>query len=141
MSAPILYAETFEDIPVSHLRRVTALAGTGSEVVQGEGPVVKQADVSSITCRVYDIGTDRDAEAGVEVTPAPTLTASANIFDALQTAGWAEDLYGYNFRHDVDALYLADPGEWRLLEYKIVLAAGGSVGLELRVKTKPRIST
>lgn len=132
--ATVHYGECNEDGPYSALARVTSLSGTGSEHVQGEGPVIKVADVSSITCKVFDLGTDRDAATGVEVTPAPTLT-SANVFDTLRTAGWdvPNDLVGYNFRHDVGAAYVADPDEWRLVEYKITLTDATVIWLEFRV--------
>ena len=132
------YGECSEDGPFSFLARVCSLSGTGSEVVQGEGPVILAADVSTVTCKVYDLGTERDADTGTEITPAPTLT-SANVF-ALRTAGWVEQPpNGYNFRHDVAAAYLADPGEWRLFEYEITLTDGALICLELRVKTRARI--
>jgi hypothetical protein len=138
MSAPITYAEVDEDGQLSVLSRLTSLSGTGSELVQGEGPVVKVADVSTITCKVYDLGDERDADTGTEVPPAPTLT-SVNVFDTLRTAGWKSDVIGYNFRHDVAAAYLADPAEWRLFEYEVTLTDGALICLEVRVKTRARI--
>src|SRR5262245_60612098 len=142
--ASILYAEVVEDFPFSALFRVTSLSGTGAEVVQGEGPLVKQADVASVTCKVFDLGTDRDADTGVEVTPAPTYSA-ANVFDTLRTAGWPglpeRDLFGYNARFDVAATFLADPEEWRLIEWTITLTDGSPVPLQARVKTLARMGS
>jgi hypothetical protein len=135
--AVIYYGEVNEDGPFSALNRVCSLNGSGDEQATGEGPVIQVADVDTITCKVFDIGTDRDATTGTEVTPAPTLT-SANVFDTLRTSGWEQDDYGYNFRHDVAASYLADPGEWRLIEYKITLTGGEVSWIEWRVKTKAK---
>ena len=129
----VWYGEGWEDAQLPVLARFSALAGSGSEMVQGEGPCIVVADVSAITCKVYDLGTDRDAATGTEVTPAPTLT-SANVF-VLRAAGWTKDLHGYNFRHDLAAAYLADPDEWRLLEYRITLTDGTILPLSVRVKT------
>lgn len=132
------YGEVIEDHPASFLARVCSLSGSGNEI-QDEGPVIQAADVATITCKVYDISTDRDAETGTEITPAPTLTA-ANVF-ALRTAGWGADQHGYNFRHDIAGTFFADPDEWRLLEYDITLTdiAGGTViPLTLRVKIRSR---
>lgn len=140
MSALVWYFEQHEDGPFSVLGRVTSLAGSGEEVIQGEGPVIQQADVSTITAKVFELA-DQYAEAGTEVTPAPTLTAAANIFDTLRTAGWRSDPHGYNFRHDLGAAYLADPGEWRCVEYKITLTGGEIIWIEARIKTRGKLTS
>lgn len=136
-AAGIFWGEVHEDGPFSVLNRVTSLSGTGSEVQRGEGNLILQADVASITCKVFELASF-DADAGAEVTPAPTLTAAANVYDALQTAGWAADEHGWNFRLDVGAAYLADPDEWRLIEIRIVLDGGEVIWIEWRVKTLPK---
>lgn len=138
--AATLYAEANEDKPFSVLARPCSLSGTGSEYVQGEGPAIKVADVASIACKVYDIGTDRDAATGTEVTPAPSLT-SANVFDTPRTAGWQSDTHGYTFRHDVAVAFVADPAEWRLLEYTITLTDGTTVAIEVRVYIRPKVAS
>lgn len=142
MSEP-LYALTHEDSTTSVLGRLCSLSGSGEEVKPGEGYVCLQADVSAIACRVYDLGTDRDAATGTEVTPAPTLTPAANVFNALRTVGWpvARDRHGYNFRHDIGAAFLADPGEWRLFEYRFTFADGGVAFREVRVYTRPVVQS
>ena len=136
------YGSVPEDGSFYILSRLAALEGTGSEYVAGEGNVLKQADVSTITCKVYSLGTNKDNESGTEVTPAPTLTAAANLFDTLRTVGWptGDDCYGYNFRHDVGPTYVPNPEEWYLLEYKITLTGGGVVWMSVKVKTG-RITT
>lgn len=135
--AVIWWAEVNEDGPFNALNRVVSLDGTGEEVKRGEGPVILQADVSSISCKVFELA-DGFADAGAEVTPAPSLTAADNIFDTLRTSGWSQDDLGYNFRHSVGATYLADPGAWRLIEYKITLTGGEVIWIEWRVKTLPK---
>ncbi len=122
-----------EDGTFSVLARITSLDGTGLEVVAGEGNVLTQADIASITCKVFDLGTNRNNTSGTEVTPAPSLAVATNVFDTLRTTGWGQDSYGYNFRHDVSASYVPDGGEWVLLEYKITLTAGGVAWLKVKV--------
>ncbi len=132
------YGVVSEDGTFSALARLVGLDGSGGEVCPGEGAVLLAADVSSVACRVYDLGADRDSDAGTEVTPAPTVAAPADVVsDALRTVGWAADDYGYNFRHDVGPAYTADPGEWRLVEYQVTLTGGGVLRVAYRVYTEP----
>jgi len=139
----VIWGEAHEDAAFSVLARVCALSGTGSEYLPGEGPVVKQTDVSSITCKVYDIGTDKDATTGTEVTPAPTVTVSTSVFDTLRTAGWPvdEDRDGYNFRHDLGVAYTAEGGEWRLVEYTFTLTDGTVAKAEARVRVREKVGS
>lgn len=141
--AKVWYGEANEGGTAHALARLVSLDGSGSEVKPGEGACLLQTDVSSITCAVYDLGTNPDEEAGTEVTPAPTVTVAANLFDTLRTVGWPtqDDPHGYNFRHDVGPEYLADPNEWRLFEYRITLDSGGVVWFLAKVKTRPVQST
>jgi len=72
--------------------------GTGTTVA-GEGNCAKQADLSSITLKVFDISIDPPTEI-----LSATLTISSVIFDSLQTdATWVPvvDSTGYNFRYIV----------------------------------------
>ncbi len=126
------------------LARMVSLDGSGDEVKPGEGACLQQADVSAITCKVYDLGTDKDAATGTEITPAPTLVVATNVYDALRTTGWpvAIDPHGYNFRHDVGVAYVPSPNNWYQIEYKFTLAVGGGVAwLRGKVKTKPVIQS
>lgn len=129
------YGVVNEDGNYSVLARMVSLDGTGEEVSPGEGPVLKQADVTTITAKVYSLGSDRNNAAGVEVTPAPSLTVSANLFDTLRTAGWPteRDIFGYNFRHDLAGAYAPEPEEWYLVEYKFTLVGGGVAWLKVKV--------
>lgn len=135
--AATFYGRINEGGGYSVLARVVSLDGSGTSVSSSEGYCLKRSDVSTITCRVFDLGDDRDEPAGTEITPAPTLAPSTNLYDALVTNGWpvTEDPYGYNFRHDVGPAYAPAGGTWVLLEYKFTLTTGGVVWFREKVKT------
>lgn len=138
----VIWGEADEDCSFSILARLCALSGSGSEYGAGEGNVLQQADVSTITCKVFDLSTDKDATTGVEVTPAPTVTVSTSVFDTLRTVGWPtdDDQHGYNFRHDLGVAYAADGGgEWRLVEYVVTLTDGTVAAIEARVKVRAKV--
>lgn len=126
-----------EDGSYSVLARVTGLDATGAELAPGEGNLVKQADLSSISCKVFDLGTSRTNQSGSEVLPAPTPTPAANVFDTPRTVGWGADDLGYNFRHDLGPAYAPDGDHWYLIEYKFTLTTGGVGWLKVRVKASP----
>jgi hypothetical protein len=100
---------------------------------------IKQADVSVISCEILDLGSNRDNPSGSQVTPNPTMTAAANIFDTLQTNGWPtrEDPNGYNFRHDIGVPYTLIAGNWYLYECRIVLVSGSTSWIKGKVQTLP----
>lgn len=137
MSAAVFYGKVNEDGTFSVLARVTSLDGSGAEVRPGEGALLQQADVSAITCKVYDLGSSRHADAGTEVTPAPTVTVATSVLDVPVTTGWSvpDDPHGYNFRHDVAAAYAPSSGVWYLLEYKFTMAGGGVAWLRVKVRS------
>lgn len=136
-SAQIYIARVREGYPFSVLSRICSLTATGEEIEQGEGKCVKQADVSSITCKVYSLGTNKDNESGTEITPAPSLNAATNIYDTLQTLGWPNDNHGYNFRHDVAASYVPNANEWYLLEYEVTQTDGTVIPIAVKPFTVP----
>lgn len=138
-AAVIWYSEANEDGPWTALNRVCSLAGSGEEAKRGEGPLVQVADISTITCKVFELA-GPDEAGGSEVTPAPTLT-SANIYDTLSVEGWAQDDIGWNFRHDIGADYFAAPDTWRLIEYKITLTGGEVIWIEWRVYILPKATS
>lgn len=131
---PTWYGRVPEGGPFSILARVTAINGSGDLVLSKEGYCITQADVSSITCKVYSLGTNKTAE-GTEITPAPTVVVADSIFDTLQLVGWGADSYGYNFRHDVAADYVPNAHEWYVFEYDINLDTGGVILLQVQVET------
>ena len=124
-----------EDGSFSVLGRVCSLDGSGDEYGEGEGNVLQQADVSAITCKVFDLGTD-EAATGTAVSPDPTVTISTSVFDTLRTVGWPTDRVGYNFRHDLGPTYTADPGEYRRAEYKFTLTDGSVFFVNALLLTK-----
>ncbi len=125
-----------EDGTWSVLARVCGLDGSGSEYRNGEGNVLQAADVATITCKVYDLGTDETTDPGTAVSPDPTVTVATSVLDTLRTAGWNEDRIGYNFRHDLGPTYSATGGEYRRAEYVITLTGGGVVPLNALVKVR-----
>jgi hypothetical protein len=125
-----------EDGTYSILARVCSLSGSGDEVEPGEGNVVTQADVTSITAKVYSLGASKTSD-GTEITPAPTVTVGTSIFDTLRTTGWKEDTHGYNFRHDLGVSYVPAPREWYVIEYRFTFVGGGIAWLPVYVKTSP----
>lgn len=137
-------AQTFEwlvneDGSFSILARVCSLDGTGELVRDEEGYCLKRADVSAVSAKVFDLGADEDNPAGVEVTPAPSVSAAANFSDALQTVGWptGRDWAGYNFRVDLGPTFTAKPDNWYTFELKVT-TVGGAVGwLRGKHKTVP----
>lgn len=131
------YGNVQEDGTFSVLARVTSLSGTGTTIRPVEGPCVKKADITSITCKIYSLGTNRNNPAGVALSPDPTVTINDSIFDSLQTSGWptAEDPAGYNFRFDVASTYVPNGNEWYLIEFKITLTSGAILWLKVKVKT------
>lgn len=110
MPAPTIHrVSVFEDAGVSLMARVYAADAT----------ILVQADLSSITCSVYDVSSPSSAVA------TPTVTISSVVFDTLQTdARWTEDSTGYNFRHDLAATVFATPGKIYRVEYKFTQTGG-----------------
>lgn len=129
-----------EDGSYSILARIGVLEGTGTMLsLDDEGALLRThqlATSSPITCKVFALGTNKNNSAGVEITPAPTLSA-ANVFNSLRTLGWPtyEDPFGYNFRHDLGPLFAPAGNEWYLLEYKFTLRDGGVIWLPVKVKS------
>lgn len=67
-----------------------------SRVIGDDATDVRQADISTITWKLFD------KEARTVVVDSGSLTVSSVIFDTLQTdARWKADSEGYNFRWDV----------------------------------------
>lgn len=134
--AKTYYGLVNEDGSFSVLARLTSLDGSGDQVQPREGNCLTQDDVLSITCKIFDLGTDKDNEAGTPLSPDPTVTVSDSIFDTLRTVGWPtdRDYAGYNFRHDIEPTYVPTGGNWYLLEYKISLSGGGTSWLRVKVK-------
>jgi len=90
MQSDIIKFDIFEDSPATILARVVAL---------DDGDPIQQADLTSITCAIFDT---LDTET---VLSTPTLVVANVIFDTLQTSNsrWTEDTTGYNFDFTIPA--------------------------------------
>lgn len=100
----------------------TVFEGSGATLmarVQGnDGQNIKQADLTAITCKVFD-KTDATNVA------TPSITVSAVIFDTLQTDDrWTVDVTGYNFRHEQLASVFSGGGRIYRIEYKFDPGSG-----------------
>lgn len=131
------FGKVNEDGSFSILARLVDLNGTGDQVSDEEGPCIKQADVDNISAKVYNLGANKDATTGTEITPAPTISITDNILDTLRTVGWPTqmDYAGYNFRHDLGPTFAPNANEWYLIEYRIALLNGGILWLRAKVKS------
>lgn len=106
-----------EDGSATALGRVTARDASGSATgVPGEGKFLQQADLSTITCSVFDLNSSTPDTA----IATPTVTISSAILDTVDTATtlWDLDEYGYNFRHDLAHTNFPTGDHVYLVEYK-----------------------
>jgi len=121
---PTPFAVSFhEDGDSTILGRITARNGTGSATgIDGEGNFLKQADISSIVRKTFDL--EGDVTAPVET----TLTVSTVVLDTVITTNtiWTLDTTGYNFIDDVAASLFPTGGRRYRIEY-IVTLSGGAV--------------
>jgi len=108
MATPVVIrGSAYEDGGASIMARIT---GT-------DGANITQADVSTITCTVYD-------SSGTSVAT-PTVTVATSVFDTLQTdSRWSVDTTGYNFRFDVAATVMSSGNETYRYEFKFTPASG-----------------
>ena len=94
--------EVREDTQFTLMARFCAIAGSGAvSPVAKEGNLITQANVSSISVKIYDAS---GTIIGTELTP----TASSTVFDTLgTTATWLniEDGLGGNWRYTVAGTY------------------------------------
>lgn len=113
-----------EDSSCEVLGRVTARNGSGAATgVRGEGKFLMQADVSSITAKVYNLTDDPNGESPTEEL---TLTVSSVILNTVDESGevWTQDDIGYNFRHALASTLFPDGGDIYRVEYKFTLTGG-----------------
>lgn len=128
--------EWTEDGDCTVLARVTARSAAGAATgVSGEGNWLEAADISSITCKVFDLSGD---------TPdTPIATPSVTVATAIQdppvtaTTLWTQDSTGYNFLHDLAASNFPLGDHRYLVEYKFTLADGKVFHLVLDGVAKP----
>lgn len=124
MASTDIYQVSFnEDGSATALARMTARDGSGSATgVAGEGNWLQQADLSSITCAVYDLSSATPTVAIVS----PTVTISSAILDTpvTSTALWCRDTVGYNFLHDLPPTAFPTGGSMYRVEYKFTTTGG-----------------
>ena len=112
-----------EDGSITILGRITARGGTGLATgVDGEGNFLKQADISTITCKIFDL------ESNTPDTPiaTPTVTISTDVLDTPVTTKviWTKDDTGYNFIHDLSNTIFTGANRRYEVEYEVTLNGG-----------------
>jgi len=111
-----------EDGSATALARVCARDATGAATgISGEGNWVKQADLTSITCKVFD----RSSSTPDTAIATPTATVSSVILDTPVTDGliWDLDEVGYNFRCDLSGTNFPTGGHKYLMEFYFTTTA------------------
>ena len=112
-----------EDATATCLGRLTARNGTGAATGRaGEGKFLKQADISAITCKVFDL----DSATPDTAVATPAVTISSAILDAPDTTDviWTVDSWGYNFIHDIANTVFTEGNRRYRVEYTVTLSAG-----------------
>jgi hypothetical protein len=111
--------DAWEDIGATLIARFASIFGTGAaSPTTTEGNLILQADVSSISVKVFDVD---GAQIGTTLTP----SAASTIFDTLQTAAtWGNLSRGGNFRYSVDGSYFPTGGTTNRVEVVITLTDG-----------------
>lgn len=108
------------------LARVCADDATGAATgVSGEGNWVKQADLSGITCKVFDRSSKTTPDTPIAT---PTVTPASSIIDTPVTDGkiWDLDTVGYNFTFTLASGNFPSAGHKYLVEFTFT-TTGGSI--------------
>ncbi len=130
MAAPNTYVYAFrfmEDGTAVVKARVAAHDGTGKTTgVPGEGYFLKQADLSTITCLVYDV-------TGSASVATPTVTIATAISDTPITtpAIWRKGGPGYNFSHTLAGTNFPTGGSTYRVEYLFTTTGGNAYWLKI----------
>ena len=112
-----------EDSDATVLGRITARNGSGAATgVNGEGNWLQQADVTSITWKIFDLQSATPETA----TSTGTVTVSTSVLDTPVATNviWLQDATGYNFIHDLAASNFPTGGRNYRLEYVATLVGG-----------------
>lgn len=122
MTAPIFKVVWLEDSSALVLGRLTAHNGSGAATGKaGEGNWLQQTDITSITCKVFDLTSST-------TTPitTPTVAVSSVILDTPETANtiWTKDSIGYNFIHNLSPTDFPTGSSRVRVEYKVTLSGG-----------------
>lgn len=131
----IIKTEFQEDSPSTQKARVVAEDATGAATgVDGEGYWVKQADLSTITCNVYD----RNSTTPDTAILTPTVTISTAIQDTpvVSKIVWTGDgdgaVVGWNFTHEVPGTAFPTGGHLYWVEYVFTPTAGANYASRIR---------
>jgi len=111
-----------EDSSATVLGRITARNGSGSATgVDGEGNWLQIADISTITCAVYDLD---DSDTPNTAIATPTVTISSAVLDTPVTTAvlWTKDSTGYNFIYDLLPAHFPTGNNRYEVEFTITLA-------------------
>jgi len=112
-----------EDSDVTVLGRITSRTGSGAATgVAGEGNFLQQADVTSITWKVFDL---QSATPDTAITSG-TSTVSTVVLDTVVTTSvlWTKDTTGYNFAQDMAASNFPIGDRTYRLEFVVTLTGG-----------------
>ena len=115
----------------------TVLAASGTtildRVVGADGDPFDQADLSSITCAVYDITTGTDV-----AVITPSIVISSVVYDTLQTGALWEnrDATGYNFAHALPVTAFPTAAHVYKVIYTFTPASGAVCLTEYHVTTE-----
>jgi hypothetical protein len=87
-----------------------------------DGSYPVQADISTVTCKVFDLDTS------TEISPAPTFTAASTVFDTLQTSDprWTVDATGFNFAAKLAGSNFPEGDTTYQVEIKITPVSGNA---------------
>lgn len=111
--------------------RLTAKLGTGATVTN-EGKAILAADVSSITCTIYDVTAGTSSSI--------TISSASDVIAAL--AAWTRpvlnDTVGRNFAHHVAGSYFPTAKHVYVASYVVVLTSGAGADT---IKWKYKITT
>lgn len=111
-----------EDGSATALARVCARDATGAATgVSGEGNWIKQADLSSIGCKVFDLSEANPTNPRTPIL-SPAVVVSSAILDVPVTNGliWDVDGTGYNVIYDLSGACFPTGGHKYLIEFAFV---------------------
>ncbi len=117
------HVEWKEDGDATVLARLTARNGSGAATgIDGEGNFLQIADISTITCKIFDL----DSATPDTAISTPTVTVSTNVLDTVITAQtiWTRDTTGYNFLHDLAGSEFPTGERRYRVEYTVTLTGG-----------------
>jgi hypothetical protein len=127
-----------EDGTGTCLARLAAADGTGTATgVDGEGKWLKQADFSTITCKVFN-RTQGYATPDTAIAT-PTVTIASTVYDTPQTSKelWTNDDTGWNFRIDLGPTNFPDGNQIYDAEFKATLTGGTVFFFSFEAPTSP----